>query len=66
MFANRAKKSACHVAGMSIGPIASPAHDNPPNIAASSRLSVNSPMGKWNVCVSGLHRSMNAAISGAS
>jgi hypothetical protein len=45
---------------------ASPAHGNPSNIAASSRLSVISPTGKWNVCVSGRHRSMNAAISGAS
>jgi hypothetical protein len=65
-FANRARKSACHVAGMSIDPIASPAHDSPPNIAASSRLRVISPTGMWNVCVSGHHRSMNAAISGAS
>jgi hypothetical protein len=34
-FANQLRKSACHVAGMSIDPIASPAHDSPPNIAAS-------------------------------
>jgi hypothetical protein len=65
-FANRARKSACHVAGMSIGPIVWPAHGSPPNIAASSRLRVISPTGKWNVCVTGRHRSMNAAIRGAS
>jgi hypothetical protein len=65
-FANRARKSACHVAGMSIDPIACLAHGNPPNIAASSRLRVISPTGKWNVCISGHHRSMNAPISGAS
>jgi hypothetical protein len=65
-FANRARKSACHIAGMSIGPIACPAHDSPPNIAASSRLKVILPTGKWNVCVSGHHRSMNAAINAAS
>jgi hypothetical protein len=65
-FANRARKLACHVVGMSIGPITWPAHDSPPNIAASSRLRVISPTGKWNVCVSGHHPSMNMAISGAS
>jgi hypothetical protein len=65
-FVNQARKSVCHVAGMSIGPISCPAHDNPPNVAASSTLRVISPTGKWNVCVSGHHRSMNAAISGAS
>jgi hypothetical protein len=32
-------------------PHASPAHGSPPNIAASSRLSVISPTGKWNVCL---------------
>jgi hypothetical protein len=43
------------------------AHGSPPNIiAASSRLRVISPTGKWNVCVSCRHRSMNAMISGAS
>jgi hypothetical protein len=51
---------------MSIDPIASPAHGSPPNIATSSRLSVISLTGKWNVCVSGRHRSNNVAISGAS
>jgi hypothetical protein len=65
-FANRARKSACHVAGMSIGPIAWPAHGSPPNIVVSSRLRVISPTGKWNVCVSGRHLPMNAAINGAS
>jgi hypothetical protein len=65
-FANRARKSACHVAGMSIDTIASPAHDSPLNIATSSRLRVISPTGRWNVCVSGRHWSMNAAIIGAS
>jgi hypothetical protein len=50
----------CHVAGMSVGPIAWPAHGSPPDIATSSRLRVISPMGKWNVCVFGRHRSMNA------
>jgi hypothetical protein len=65
-FTNRARKSASHVAGMSIGPIACPAHGSPPNIAMSSRLRVISPTGTWNVCVSGRHRSMNAVISGAS
>jgi hypothetical protein len=65
-FANLARKSACHVAGLSIGPIAWPTHGSPPNIAASSKLRVISPTGKWNMCVSGRHQSMNAAISGAS
>jgi hypothetical protein len=65
-FANRARKSACHVVGMSIGPIACPAHGNPPNIAASSRLRFISPPRKCYVCVSGRHRSTNGAISGAS
>jgi hypothetical protein len=60
------KEVSVHVAGMSIGPIAWPAHGSPPNIAASSRLRVISPTGEWNVCVSGRHRSMNVAISGAS
>jgi hypothetical protein len=56
----------CYVAGMSIGTIASPAHSSPPNIATSYRLIVISPTGKWNVCVSGRHRYMNAAIVGDS
>jgi hypothetical protein len=47
-------------------PIASLAHGSPPNNATSSRMRVISPMGKWNVCVSGRHLSMNAVISGAS
>jgi hypothetical protein len=40
--------------------------DGPHNIEASSRLRVISPTGRWNVCVSGRHWSMNAVISGAS
>jgi hypothetical protein len=51
---------------MKIDPIVGPAHDSPPNITASSRLRVISPTGRWNMCVCGRHRSMNAAIIGAS
>jgi hypothetical protein len=47
---------------MLIAPIARLAHTRPNNIATSCRLTVISPMGKWNECVSGRHRPKNAAI----
>jgi hypothetical protein len=49
---------------MLIGPITSPANDSPPNIATSFRRHLTD--GGVDVCVSGRHQSMNAAISGVS
>jgi hypothetical protein len=64
------RKSSEEVQSSSAGDVNSPHRDalqgsnrRPNNIETSSRLTVISPMGKWNECVSGRHQSRNAAIS---
>jgi hypothetical protein len=37
--------------------IVRPAHKRPNNITTSCRLTIISPTGKWNVCISGRHQS---------
>lgn len=61
--AKRANRSTRQVGGTSTVATAWPAHGRPSRRETSCSVGAISPTGRWNVCVSGLHRSSSAERS---